>query len=575
MKKISAKIIMVLVALTAVFGVSILLNILQIGMIKDNSREVTENQVSNVYQVNDLRATHQEKETLLYELMMTSDDSNMKQIVDEIETLDTDVADGFANMEKMFSNNQTGKKTVESLQRDITAYDKIYERIKSKSMESSGKQAAFRTATSQLVELDNKVKEDLDELDAQIKKTMDNAVKQQNDGIQRAYQIIAACVLVYLIAAGVCAVYIIRSVSTPMKCATKQLNHIIAGIQRGEGDLTLRVDARTKDETGQMAKGINTFIDSLQNIMKDVKGYSLKLQESVDMVNGQVNLVSESANDTSATTEELFASMQEVSAASAEINHQVESIDQEVRQMQIEATECVTYAEEVKKRAGQLKQESGVSKNNTRDMVIRMTELLQTSMENSKKVTRINDLTNDILGISSQTNLLALNASIEAARAGEAGKGFAVVAEEIRVLADNSRETANSIQEISKMVTGAVESLAENAEEMMRYVNETVLDDYERMVDTGQRYDQDATKFGTVLKHFADETKNLSDIMNKIITSVGVIGTTIDESSKAIGVVAKGASGLAENMNYINNSMSENAEISSTLQEEVEKFHNL
>ncbi len=575
MKKISAKIITVLVALTAVFGVSILLNVQQMGMIKKNSEEVTENQVSNVYQVNDLRASYQEKETLLYELMMTSDEANMQQLVTEIEALDSNVADGLEKMQTIFASSQEGKEGVELLAQDIATYNEVYERIKEKSMDNSGKQAAFRTATSQLVDLDKQVKADLDALDEQIQKTMENAVEQQNSGIQQAYQIIIVCIVIYLAAAAACAVYIIRSVSAPMKRATRQLNHIIKGIQNGEGDLTLRVDARTKDETGQMAKGINTFIDSLQNIMKDVKGYSLKLQESVDIVNGQVTKVSENASDTSAATEELFASMQEVSTASSGINEQVETVDQEVRQMQQEATECVAYAEEVKKRANQLKQEAGISKSNTRDMVIEMTELLQASMENSKKVTRINDLTNDILEISSQTNLLALNASIEAARAGEAGKGFAVVADEIRILADNSRETANSIQEISKMVTDAVEGLADNAEEMMRYVNETVLGDYDSMVETGERYDQDATKFGMVLQNFADETEELRHIMKEIVVSVGTISTTIEESAKAIGAVAKGASGLAENMNSINNSMSENAEISTTLQEEVGKFQNL
>lgn len=575
MKKISAKIITVLVALTAVFGVSILLNVQQMGMIKKNSEEVTENQVSNVYQVNDLRASYQEKETLLYELMMTSDEANMQQLVTEIEALDSNVADGLEKMQTIFASSQEGKEGVELLAQDIATYNEVYERIKEKSMDNSGKQAAFRTATSQLVDLDKQVKADLDALDEQIQKTMENAVEQQNSGIQQAYQIIIVCIVIYLAAAAACAVYIIRSVSAPIKRATRQLNHIIKGIQNGEGDLTLRVDARTKDETGQMAKGINTFIDSLQNIMKDVKGYSLKLQESVDIVNGQVTKVSENASDTSAATEELFASMQEVSTASSGINEQVETVDQEVRQMQQEATECVAYAEEVKKRANQLKQEAGISKSNTRDMVIEMTELLQASMENSKKVTRINDLTNDILEISSQTNLLALNASIEAARAGEAGKGFAVVADEIRILADNSRETANSIQEISKMVTDAVEGLADNAEEMMRYVNETVLGDYDSMVETGERYDQDATRFGMVLQNFADETEELRHIMKEIVVSVGTISTTIEESAKAIGAVAKGASGLAENMNSINNSMSENAEISTTLQEEVGKFQNL
>ena len=575
MRKISAKIIMVLAALTVVFGVSILLNVQQMGMIRNNSREVTENQVSYVYQVDNLRATYQEKETLLYELMMTSDEGNMAELVGEIDELDKQVVDGMTKMTEIFSSSKEGKKGVERLQRNISAYNKIYDRIKNRSMESSGKQAAFRTATSQLVELDGQVKTELDELDKQIQKTMENAVKQQDAGIQRAYQIIAMCVVIYMVAAGVCAVYIIRGVSRPMKCANGQLNHIITGIQNGEGDLTLRVDARTKDETGQMAKGINTFIDSLQNIMKDVKGYALKLQESVDMVNSQVSMVSENASDTSAATEELFASMQEVSDASGEISTQVENVDREVSSMQQEATECVAYAQEVKKRANQLRQEAGISKTNTGDMVKEMTELLRASMENSKKVIRINDLTNDILEISSQTNLLALNASIEAARAGEAGRGFAVVAEEIRVLADNSRQTANSIQEISKVVTDAVDGLTENAEEMMNYINETVLADYERMVDTGARYDQDAVKFGTVLQGFAEKTQSLRQIMNEIVASIGMITATIDESAKAIGSVAKGASGLAENINYINNSMNENAEISAILREEVGKFQHL
>lgn len=180
MKKISAKIIMVLVALTAVFGVSILLNVQQMGMIKKNSEEVTENQVSNVYQVNDLRASYQEKETLLYELMMTSDEANMQELVSKIEELDTNVADGLEKMQKIFASSKEGKEGVELLEQDITTYNEVYERIKAKSMDNSGKQAAFRTATSQLVDLDKQVKADLDALDEQIQKTMENAVKQQN-----------------------------------------------------------------------------------------------------------------------------------------------------------------------------------------------------------------------------------------------------------------------------------------------------------------------------------------------------------------------------------------------------------
>lgn len=574
MKKISTKIIAVLVILTVVFGVNIVSNIRQVGMIKENSEEITKTQVTNVYLVNDFRISYQEKETFLYELMMSSDVKNMQELVDQIIELDAQLDEGLENLRKAFSD-EAGAKIVDHIATDIKAYNKIYDRVKNKSIDTSSKQAAFRTATSQLVDLDKQVKNDLDELDARITGTMDQAVKEQNRGIQSAFRTLVICVIVYLAAAAVCVIYLVRSVVNPVKSATRQLEDIIRRIQNGEGDLTLRVHTRSKDETGQMVKGINTFIDNLQNIMKDVKGYSLELKNSVEAVNGQVTTVSCNVNDTSAATEELSASMEEVSATSAGINEQIEGVNQAVQTMQQEALECVEYAAQVQERANKLKQNANASKNNTRDMIVRMTEILQASMENSNKVTMINDLTDEILEISSQTNLLALNASIEAARAGEAGKGFAVVAEEIRLLADNSRNTANSIQEISRVVTEAVEELSGNANKMMEYVNETVLEDYDEMVHTGEQYDADAMRFSTVLQQFSTETEDLKETMKKMVESINSIVCTIDDSARAIESVATGAAGLVDSMSTINENMDTNTQISNTLKQEVEKFRNL
>ena len=574
MRRITAKMIAVLAGLSLVFGVSIVFNLGQIRMIQEKSEGITASQVPNVYLVNEFRSAYQEKETLLYEMMMTSKEEQIQELTSQIEALDLELTERMGEIKEAFPEEE-GSKIVGHIELNMAAYDKIYKRIQKKSSGDIGSQAAFRTATSKLVEFDELVKADLTELDNLIARAMDTAVEEQNKGIQTAYQTLVLCVAVFLAAAAAGVAYVVGGVARPIRSATKQLDGIIGKIQRGEGDLTLRVETRSRDETGQMVQGINTFIDTLQHIMKDVKGYSLELKTSVEAVNGQVAVVSCSVNDTSAATEELSASMQEVSATSLGISGQIEAVSETVQRMQKEAQESAKYAMEVRKRANELKENADASKKNTGGMVADMTGILKASVENSSKVAMINDLTEEILEIASQTNLLALNASIEAARAGEAGRGFAVVADEIRQLADSSRNTAGSIQEISRIVTEAVEELAANANEMMEYLNRNVMEDYGALVHTGEQYDADAGMFASVMERFSAETASLQDTMNSMVGSVSSIAATIDDSARAIESVAAGAAGLVDSMGTIHENMDANTRISNTLKEEVEKFQNL
>ncbi len=203
---------------------------------------------------------------------------------------------------------------------------------------------------------------------------------------------------------------------------------------------------------------------------------------------------------------------------------------------------------------------------------LKIREELKTSVEESKSVDKIRELTDDILGIAGQTNLLALNASIEAARAGEAGRGFAVVADQIRVLADSSKNTANNIQEISGIVMNAVEKLSNNAENMLQFVDEKVLKDYDGFVDIVKQYQADAENMNDILTEFANSASSVNEVMQTMNQGLNDISITVDETAKGVTDVAESTSDLVNTMALIKDETEANQNISKTLSAEVNRF---
>ena len=198
--------------------------------------------------------------------------------------------------------------------------------------------------------------------------------------------------------------------------------------------------------------------------------------------------------------------------------------------------------------------------------------MLIESIENSKKAERIEELTTDILTIAGQTNLLALNASIEAARAGDAGKGFAVVAEEIRQLAERSRESANNIQSISQGVIGAVERLASDSEKMLQFVDTVVIEDYDKFVDVTRQYREDATHLEEILDNFAKKAGNLEKVMANLQNGTTEIAAAIDNNTREISGVAELALNQQSHMEEISEQVKVNRRISNELRAQVDKF---
>ena len=367
---------------------------------------------------------------------------------------------------------------------------------------------------------------------------------------------------------------VIRFVIKPILATNKDIRDIISGIDKGEGDLTRRVAVLSNDEIADLGNGINLFMDKLQQILKMIIENTNHMENVVREVGESVATSNDSATDLSAMTEELSATMQDVGHSVSVINNNTENVRGDVEMIAHKSGEINEFSKEMKANADKMESDARNNMDKTNETIGIILEGLGKAIEDSHSVGQVTSLTDEILNISSQTNLLALNASIEAARAGEAGKGFAVVADEIRGLADSSRETANRIQQINSVVVAAVNNLSDNANELVGYIQNAILPEFEAFVESGVKYRDNASYIENAMQEFTAKTDMLKKNIDEIALSISAITTAVDEGAEGINGAAKSTQNLVEDIVNISDKMNENKIIAQTLQKSTHVFAN-
>ena len=415
----------------------------------------------------------------------------------------------------------------------------------------------------------------IDSLTADVNEIAKNMSNYENELQQKVIHtaIVGLAIAVIMVAINLVVTYLL--ISRNITKISDEVKTIVNNIKAGKGDLTARVQNRPANDLMFMTDGYNAFIETLQNIMKEVKDGTIVLTESSDNMTARVQKANENVTNTSAALEELAASMDTVAGTTENMNDRVSEVRVAADSIKEEADNGKITAENIQKEAIQIKEEASQKKENTGAKMQELSTVLEQSVKDSEQVKQINDLTNDILDIASQTNLLALNASIEAARAGEAGKGFAVVADEISALAANSRDTAGNIQEISNSVTAAVKKLSDNAMEVLTFINDVVLLDYDAFVETGDKYENTASVIESMLEDFVEKADNLNAIMGEMEESVAMITTSVEESSSAINMSAANSTEIVEEIQGIGDAMEKNNDVTGQLSASTERFVNL
>ena len=360
-----------------------------------------------------------------------------------------------------------------------------------------------------------------------------------------------------------------RSITKPLKLAVEYIKVFALGdFSKEVPDKAMSVS----DETGDLMTSLNIMQKSIKTMLETVVKQSEKIEDSVIITNKNVHDLEHQIEEISSTTEELSAGMEETAASSEELNAASDELGKVVTIISEKAQEGAETSGEISKRAQKLKESAVTSKKTAEDIRNNVYSSLKQAIEQSKAVNQINELTESILQISSQTNLLALNAAIEAARAGEAGKGFAVVAEEVRKLAEDSKNITNEIQQVTKVVVSSVENLKCNSENVLDFIDSTVIKDYNAMVNTGEQYYKDANYVKNLVNDFSSKSQEVSSSLHIMINVINEISTANNEMATGTGNIANKASIILQKSNDVSNVTSDTKEISEELKTIVSKF---
>lgn len=570
---IKTKILIPIIALTFMILASGLLNVTSMNRMQEGSTMLSDKSLPTLTALDTAIADFSDLQRLIYAHTLSEDAAQMEEYQATSDAL-------FAEIESALASYEAGVSSEEDLaliaefRENYDLYVYTYDIAEQLSYDMMKKLA--QSYVPNLMQTSaNTMQQELLTMKANIQKTIDEEVKMQRASYTQALITTVIATAIGIIIAILAFALVNRSVIRPIKKTTQSLDRIVADIQAGHGDLTARINLKSTDELGRLAKGINIFLETLQNIMSQIVCNADHLGSVVNTVSGSVNTASGNASDISSLLEELSATMEEISSTTTSVNDEVANIGTQVSNIAQDTVKMNSYAGEMEARARDLEVAAQRNKESTSEIIGGIITSLEEAIEESKSVSKVNDLTDEILNVSSQTNLLALNASIEAARAGEAGKGFAVVADEIRTLADSTRQTAGNIQEINLMVVRAVDALVENANAIVSYVNETILPDYEKFVDTGRQYRDDASYVNNTMNVFEDRTNHLMQIMQEISEAVNGIATAIEESALGVTNATENTSTLVSNIEIVNQEMGTNQQISLQLKQEADRFTNL
>lgn len=348
---------------------------------------------------------------------------------------------------------------------------------------------------------------------------------------------------------------------------TININKLITGFNKmDKGDLSARVSIKSKDEFGLLGAQFNEMVNNVGEIIGSVSQSSITVLDSATELASMSEETNSSASEVSRAVEEVAHGATEQAQYSTDAAMSITNLAEKLEQI----NDATVIMNDLSNNASKLttkgleRVESLIDKSNsTHDSTARVYELI---MEMSNSMEKINAISNTIDMITEQTNLLSLNASIEAARSGEAGKGFAVVANEIRKLAEQSKDSTVQI----KTTVNEIQEKTEQSVKAMNKTTETVKEQTIEVDQTQNLFTDIKDAVGYLSEHvekIRNFTTDINTMKENIVSQIENISAVSEETASASEEVTASTEQIASTMDQI----SEHSTNLSLLAEDLKK----
>lgn len=330
---------------------------------------------------------------------------------------------------------------------------------------------------------------------------------------------------------------------------------------------------RRKDELGSIAEATDGLIHSLQGISDTLNDCSRSLNEKAGSMHASAQSLADDTSDNIAVTQELSASMENTNTLVHSVKLEIDSINRLVDLILEGIQSSVTTSDQVIGGAIDMKEEADFAYRNGEEKLNETKEAVEEAIEKLRSLTKINELAAEILSIAGKTNLLSLNASIEAARAGEAGKGFAVVAGSIANLAETSKDTASSIQDICGEANSSIATVNSCFASIISFIEQEVVVQFKGFAEKSTDYSEAVSGIKDKLDEMLNAVGRLEDSVTQIAENASDVSVIMGENQTAIGTIVEKNETTAMIAGTTQEQSMQNREMADHLGEIVGKFH--